>query len=138
MTKRKASTLTVLYPEAPARSNGAPDTEAVADPDVAPFGDAPDELGCATEQALVQPEQPAPEPAPARAPQRERQRRITAEVSKAETKLIQLARCREESLRHHAASWDAKRAAYISALPFDVRAALVAMRVLEPGDAVED
>ena len=121
MTKRKASALTVLYPEANGSASypEAGDTE----PDATV---TPDELA----DALVQPEQ-TPAASPAAPP---RQRRISSEVVKAETRLIQIERSRDESLRNHALSWDAKRSAYISALPADVRAALVAMRVLEPVD----
>jgi hypothetical protein len=137
VTKRKATTFTVLYPEEHEDSNGAP------------VNDAPDELA----HALVQPMQPmqpefvagadggllAPEmrrgpygPELPATPQRPR--RISAEVVKAETKLIQIERSRDESLRHHALSWDQKRASYIRTLPDDVRAALVAMKVLGADD----
>jgi type IV secretory pathway VirB10-like protein len=137
MTKRKASALAVLYPEA----NSEPQSEANGSASYPEAGDTepdpvvtPDELADALVQALpLPPEAPAPVAAPPPAPP-QRQRRISAEVVKAETKLIQIERSRDESLRNHAQSWDAKRSAYISALPADVRAALVAMRVLEPGE----
>lgn len=134
MTKRKALALTVLYPEASpevtSETNASASYPEAADtePDA---GVAPDELA----DALVQPVQASTAAAPAAPP---RERRVSAEVVKAETKLIQLARNKAESLRHHAASWDTKRSSYIGALPADVRAALVAMKVLPAGEPGED
>jgi hypothetical protein len=129
MTKRKAlADVTVLT-----AYNGQQrvvNPGGICEPDAIPLVELPDD---GLVHALVQPLSLSPvTPAPVAAPQRPR--RISAEVVKAETKLIQLERSREESLRNHALSWDAKRTAYIQALPEDVRAALVAMRVLEPAD----
>jgi hypothetical protein len=132
VTKRKALGLAAndcgLYPAAHDDSNGA-----LVDV-------TPDELA----DALVQPEQPVPEQTPEQRanrilpssalPAAPRPRRISIEVVKAETKLIQIERNRDESLQRQALSWDLKRMHYIASLPEDVRAALVALKVLGADD----
>jgi hypothetical protein len=68
-------------------------------------------------------------------------RLVSREVQKAETRLLNLQKLKAESLVHHAASWDAKRAIYIENLPADVRRMLVAGGVLsaaEVDDAVAE
>jgi hypothetical protein len=60
-------------------------------------------------------------------------RRVSAEVVKAETKLIALERRRQDSLAHAEAVWAAKRVVLLESFPEDVRAALVAMGVLTEG-----
>jgi hypothetical protein len=121
VTKRKALGLAAndcgLYPAAHDDSNGA-----LVDV-------TPDELA----DALVQPEEAPAAPAPP-PPAVQRPRRISLEVVKAETKLMQLERNRDESLQRQALSWDDKRASYIASLPDDVRAALVALKVLGTDD----
>jgi hypothetical protein len=133
MTKRKASTLAVLYPEAHPEANGSALYPEAADADP---GVSPDELA----HALVEPEEPeasapAPSPSPAPVP---RPRRISIEVVKAETRLIQIERNRDESLQRQALSWDDKRASFIASLPDDVRAALVALKVLGEDDLTSE
>jgi hypothetical protein len=72
-------------------------------------------------------ERAAHEPAP---------RRITAELVKAETKLVALERRRRQSLLHHECVWAEKRTTLIRSFPADVLAALLAMNVLD-GEEVE-
>jgi hypothetical protein len=72
----------------------------------------------------------APPPAPARV-RRLPARRISAEVVKAETRLLDLDRRRSESLEHHERSWADKRAALMASLPKDVLAALEAMGIID-------
>lgn len=63
-------------------------------------------------------------------------RRVSAEVVKAETKLLSLERRRQESFAHAETVWAAKRVALIRSFPADVLAALEAMNVLA-GDELE-
>jgi len=63
-------------------------------------------------------------------------RRISAELVKAETKLLALERRRRQSAEHHECVWAEKRAALIKSFPADVLAALEAMAVLE-GEEIE-
>jgi hypothetical protein len=73
----------------------------------------------------------APPVAPPRqAPRQPAQRRVSAEVVKAETKLLSLERRRQESLAHHDEVWASKRASLLLSFPGDVLAALEAMKVL--------
>jgi hypothetical protein len=74
---------------------------------------------------------PAPTPPVASKPRAPTQRRVSAEVVKAETKLLSLERRRQESLAHHDEVWAAKRALLIASFPGDVLGALEAMSVLE-------
>jgi hypothetical protein len=67
---------------------------------------------------------------PAAKPRAPTQRRVSAEVVKAETKLLSLERRRQESLAHHDEVWAGKRASLLLSLPGDVLAALEAMKVL--------
>ena len=115
--------------------NGQPrvlNPEAIGDPNATPEVELPDELA----HLLVQSGQCTlvGAPAPARSPAAPRPRRISIEVVKAETRLIQIERSRDESLQRQALSWDEKRASYIASLPGDVRAALVALKVLGEDD----
>lgn len=80
--------------------------------------------------ALVTSLEPAQAPAPAAPKPRAAPRRVSAEVVKAETKLLALERRRQDSLAHAETVWAAKRVALIESFPEDVGAALVAMGVL--------
>lgn len=77
-----------------------------------------------------------PPPAPVQAPRRPAPRRVSAEVVKAETALLNLARRREDSLAHAESVWAAKRVALIRSFPADVLAALDAMNIVE-GEELE-
>ena len=80
---------------------------------------------------------PSPGAAVPRAPQRPAPRRVSADVVKAETKLIALDRRRAESLAHHETVWAQKRALLIASFPGDVLAALEAIGVLQ-SDEIEE
>jgi hypothetical protein len=82
------------------------------------FGDAEQRVDGKALAALT----PKPRAAP---------RRVSAEVVKAETKLLALERRRQDSFAHAEAVWAAKRAELIRSFPADVLAALLAMNVLD-------
>jgi hypothetical protein len=75
--------------------------------------------------------------APPRAARPPAHRRITAELVKAETKLVTLERRRQASADLHERTWRQKRLALIKSFPGDVLAALHAMNVLEDEDIDE-
>lgn len=77
--------------------------------------------------------EPLPTPPARRSPQ-PGPRRVSAEVVKAETKLVNLERRRQESLAHAERVWADKRVALIQGFPPDVHAALRAMGVLREDD----
>lgn len=124
MTRRKNSIATVT----PIREDAA----AAPFPEEAPDSATPLQAFEQEVQQTLAAVVPGPKP---RAPT---QRRVSAEVVKAETKLLSLERRRKESLEHHDEVWASKRALLIQGFPGDVLGALEAMGVLvedesEPG-----
>jgi hypothetical protein len=151
MTRRKAQTAQTVaayddaaFPEevaAPPAKDTALPPSAGYEPDDGTFpDDEPSELA----DALVGPEQVANADRVTRqrlafggaAPAKPRAapRRVSAEVVKAETKLLALERRRQESFAHAETVWAQKRVALILSFPEDVTAALVAMGVLGAED----
>jgi hypothetical protein len=115
------ASVTALHEDAPAFPEETPEPSDAEPLNPAVFGQ--DREKYLRDQAVA----PAVAAKPARLPA---QRRVSADVVKAETRLLSLERRRQESLAHHDAVWSGKRAALLLSFPDDVHAALVAMGVL--------
>jgi hypothetical protein len=133
MTRRKANTATVtpIREDAPAFPEEL-EAEQLPVVDLAAMNRGRATVGMSPLQPSDLPTPPVAKP---RAPA---QRRVSAEVVKAETKLLSLERRRQESLAHHELVWASKRADLILSFPVDVSASLIAMGVLVLDDPEPD
>lgn len=102
--------------------------EAIGNPNLTPIVQLPPDMA----QALVDSGQCARVSTPK--PAATRPRRVSAEATKAETRLINLERATQASIAACTAGWAAKRQALIASLPHDVQGMLLAGGVITDDD----